>query len=143
MVGTDHHDRSGSLNKLDLFTEDPSRTEPAERAAFLDQVCAGNPEPRRGLEQLQAGHARSGRPLDRPPFAPGESLQTVDLATAQVAAEHRPDEGMDTLGRVDPNATTDVQTGTLTPPTDLIGEVQPDRVATVDHADADATASVS
>ena len=50
------------MNELDLFTEALSRTDPAERAAFLDQACAGNPELRRRLEKLLAGHAASGEP---------------------------------------------------------------------------------
>ena len=58
------------MNELDLFTEALNRTDPAERAAFLDRACAGNPELRRRLEELLAGHARSRSPLDRPPLAP-------------------------------------------------------------------------
>ena len=60
------------MNELDLFTEALNRTDPAERAAFLDQACAGNPDLRRRLEELLAGHAQSGSPLDRPPVAPAE-----------------------------------------------------------------------
>jgi eukaryotic-like serine/threonine-protein kinase len=58
------------VNELDLFIEALSRTDPAERAAFLDEACAGKPELRRRLEELLAGHARGGSPLDRPPVAP-------------------------------------------------------------------------
>ncbi len=46
------------MNELDLFTEAPARIDPAEQAAFLDQACAGNPEVRRRLDVLLAGHAR-------------------------------------------------------------------------------------
>ena len=60
------------MNELDLFTEALNRADPAERAAFLDQACAGNADLRRRLEELLAGHARVGSPLDRPPVAPGE-----------------------------------------------------------------------
>ena len=50
------------MNELDLFTEALNRTDPAERAAFLDQACAGNPDLRRRLEELLAGHAREPQP---------------------------------------------------------------------------------
>jgi serine/threonine protein kinase/WD40 repeat protein len=39
---------------------------PADRAAYLDSACAGNPALRRTVEQLLAAHAASN-PLDRPP----------------------------------------------------------------------------
>ncbi|MDE2507742.1 MAG: hypothetical protein KGM43_11065 [Planctomycetota bacterium] len=130
------------MTELDMFTEVLNRTNLAEPAAFLDQACAGNPDLRRRLEELPAGQARSGSPLDRPPLTPEESSETVDLAMAQVAAEYRSDQRMDTLGHVDSIATTDVQRAPQRPSTNLIGEVQPDRAATVDHADADATVSV-
>ena len=39
---------------------------PAERAAYLDRACAGNPALRREVEGLLAAHAASN-PLDRPP----------------------------------------------------------------------------
>lgn len=123
------------MNELDLFTEALNRTDPAERAAFLDQACAGNPDLRRRLEELLAGHARSRSPLDRPPVAPGESSETVNLATGQ----HRPDEGTETLAHVDPKAATDVQSGASTPPTEAAGVFRADRVATIDHSDSDAT----
>ena len=50
------------MNELDLFTEALNRTDPAERATFLDQTCAGNPELRRRLEELLAGYAQSRQP---------------------------------------------------------------------------------
>jgi hypothetical protein len=58
------------MNELELFTEALARTDPAERAAFLDQACAGNPDLRRQLDQLLAGHAQPDSPLDRPPVEP-------------------------------------------------------------------------
>ena len=61
------------MHELDIFTEALDRTDPAERAAFLDQACAGNPDLRRRLEELLAGHARGGSPLDRPPVASAEA----------------------------------------------------------------------
>jgi eukaryotic-like serine/threonine-protein kinase len=94
------------VNELDLFTEALSRTDPAERAAFLDQACAGNPELRRRLEELLAGHARGGSPLDRPPVPAGEVGATVDLPTAITTGEHRPDGATQAFSQPDPDATT-------------------------------------
>ena len=39
---------------------------PAERAAFLDAACAGQPKLRGAVEALLAAHEASGHPLDRP-----------------------------------------------------------------------------
>jgi hypothetical protein len=57
------------MNELDLLTEALNRTDPAERAAFLEESCAGNPELRRRLEELLAGYSHSGTELDRPSVA--------------------------------------------------------------------------
>ena len=94
------------MNEHDLLTEALNRTDPAERAAFLDQTCAGNSELRRRLEELLAGYAESGGPLDRPPVAPAESTATADLPTPIATGEHRPDGATETLARPDPDATT-------------------------------------
>ena len=72
------------MNELDLFIEALSTTDPAERAAFLDQACAGKPELRRRLEELLAGHARGGSPLDRPPVAPAGRF--IEPGSASVPA---------------------------------------------------------
>ncbi len=94
------------MNELDLFTEALARTDPAERAAFLDQVCAGNSDLRRRLEELLAGHARSSSPLDRPPVAPAGFTATADLPTPIATGEHQPDGETEALARPDPDATT-------------------------------------
>ncbi len=109
------------MNELDLFTEALSRTEPAERAAFLDNACAGNPDLRRRLEELLAGHALSRNPLDRPPVAPGEFGTSADSSTAiateafdrgaprpsEIATEgHQPDWPTEPYAQPDPDATT-------------------------------------
>ena len=94
------------MNELDLVTEALNRTDPAERATFLDQTCAGNPELRRRLEELLAGYAHSGTELDRPPVAPAGSATTADLPTPIATGEHRPDGATETLARPDRDATT-------------------------------------
>ncbi len=93
------------MNEHDLLTEALSRTDPAERAAFLDQTCAGNSELRRRLDELLAGYTKSGSPLDRHPTVPAGSTATADLPTPLATGEHRPDGGTETLARPDPDAT--------------------------------------
>src|SRR5262245_12620264 len=52
--------------------------DPAERAAYLDRACAGDPAARRGVEELLAAHGRSGSFMPAPaggataPYAGGE-----------------------------------------------------------------------
>ena len=128
------------MNELDLFTEALSRTDPAERAGFLDRACAGNPDLRRRLEELLAGHAVASSPLDQPPLAPGDVSETVDLTTALATGVQRPDAGTETLAHVDPMATTDVASGVTAPPTGATGDNGPNRgSATFDHGDPNAT----
>ena len=43
----------------DLFCEALSRTDPAKRAAFLDQACAGNSNLRTRVEELLVLHAEA------------------------------------------------------------------------------------
>jgi hypothetical protein len=81
------------MNELDLLTEALNRTDPAERATFLDQSCAGTSELRRRLEELLAAYAQSSRPLDRPRLAPPAFAATADLPTPIATGEHRPDRG--------------------------------------------------
>jgi serine/threonine protein kinase/Tfp pilus assembly protein PilF len=63
---------------------------PAERAAFLDQICAGHPELRAAVEGLLAAHEGSGSLLDRPPAG---LAQTIDSEPdpALTTAEHKAD----------------------------------------------------
>lgn len=49
-----------------LFETALNQATPAERAAYLDRVCAGNPEQRRELEALLAAHDAAGGFLERP-----------------------------------------------------------------------------
>jgi tetratricopeptide (TPR) repeat protein len=56
-----------------LFHEALARP-PAERPAFLEKACAGQPELRAAVEALLAAHEASGSLLDRPPPAlPGQA----------------------------------------------------------------------
>ena len=55
----------------------------AERAAFLDQACAGQPELRASVEALLAAHEASGSLLAKPAADPG---QTIDPEPAPISA---------------------------------------------------------
>ncbi|WP_435011758.1 protein kinase domain-containing protein [Tundrisphaera lichenicola] len=125
-----------SVIELELLSEALNRTDPAKQAAFLDEVCVGNPELRRRLELLLAGHARGRNPLDRPP----PELEEFDKSTALVTGAHRPDEGSETRPHADINASTDAETGAHKPPTVATRENRLDRAsATIDHSDSDPT----
>jgi eukaryotic-like serine/threonine-protein kinase len=79
------------MHEESLFQEALSRS-PAERAAFLDAACAGQPQLRAAVEALLAAHERSGNLLDKPPAEVG---QTVDSEPGPprpvVTGEHTPD----------------------------------------------------
>ena len=63
------------MNELDLFAAALAITDPTERAALLDQECAGQPALRERLRELLDAHARSNTLLDRP--VPGGLEQTA------------------------------------------------------------------
>ena len=74
-----------------LFQEALSRS-PEERAAFLEQACAGRPELRAAVEALLAAHEKPGNVLDR---APADLGQTVDSEPGEpgegATGEHAPE----------------------------------------------------
>ncbi len=120
------------MNELDLFTEALSRTDPAERAAFLDQACAGNPELRRRLEELLAGHAQAENPLDRPPVAPGGFGATVEQPTPSSTGESPPEGATEAFDHTHPDATSALESEGSAPPT----------IASTEHGPAGATATL-
>jgi eukaryotic-like serine/threonine-protein kinase len=61
------------MNEESLFQEALSRSA-EERAAFLDQACAGQPDFRAAVEALLAAHEKPGNVLDRPPTKSVETL---------------------------------------------------------------------
>ncbi len=63
------------MNEETLFEQALSRS-PEDRAAFLDEACAGRPELRAAVEALLAAHEKSGNILDRPPIDPAQSEAT-------------------------------------------------------------------
>jgi tetratricopeptide (TPR) repeat protein/tRNA A-37 threonylcarbamoyl transferase component Bud32 len=88
---------------MTVFSEALERTDPVDRAAYLDEACRANPELRRHVEELLAAHAGAGRFLEpAPPAAagpdPAAAIPKTDGAAAERPArsevatdEHRPD----------------------------------------------------
>jgi len=64
------------MNDEALFHEALAKP-PAERAAFLEQACVGQPELRAAVEALLAGHEASGSMLDRPAMLPMEGTSAL------------------------------------------------------------------
>ena len=77
------------LNALDLNA--------VERAAYLDQVCAGDANLRRQVDELLTAHERSGEFLDEP-------------AVAQIAAQTPPAQQNTRTFTADSNSTPDDRT---------------------------------
>jgi serine/threonine protein kinase len=63
------------MSEETIFETALSKTEPAERIAYLDAACADDPELRRRIEALLRSHEQAGGLLDRPPV-PEPSPQT-------------------------------------------------------------------
>ena len=64
----------------DLFCEALSRTDPAKRAAFLDQACAGNSNLRTRIEKALVLHAKAEKFFARAELA--THLKPDDIQTA-------------------------------------------------------------
>src|SRR5262245_62653837 len=80
-------ERSIFLNALD-------REDPAARAAYLDEACAGKPDLRRRIERLLRAHQEGGSFLEE--TAP-EQLARADLALTFLAPPREPE----AMGRLD------------------------------------------
>ena len=79
------------MNEETLFQEALSRS-PEERAAFLEQACAGRPELRAAVEALLAAHEKSGNILDRPPGRPRIRAGVGRRPTPSSSTHSGPDE---------------------------------------------------
>src|SRR5712692_4555991 len=83
--------RGTTMNEESLFQEALSQS-PAERAAFLEEACAGQPQLRAAVEALRAAHERSGNVLDQPPVALGQTIDSEPgPARPLVTGEYTPD----------------------------------------------------
>src|ERR1700752_850835 len=77
-----------------IFTAALEKADPAEQAAFLDEVCAGDMEQRRRLDALLMVHASAADFLERPAVAQGDpetaDSRTVDLEGGAPAEDEVP-----------------------------------------------------
>src|SRR5437899_4415085 len=60
---------SRPMDEASIFLEALQKTKPAERAAYLDQACAGDDELRRNVEMLLRAQAKAGDFLNQPAAA--------------------------------------------------------------------------
>src|SRR5215831_14248259 len=67
----------------DIFFAALEKSEPAERAAYLDEACAGNESLRRRVEAMLTAHPQVGQFLERP-IAEAEAV--AELGAVQNAA---------------------------------------------------------
>ncbi len=89
------------MTEESLFQEALAKASDAERAAFLDQACAGQPELRAAIEALLAAHRSAAGFLSKPPAEVGE---TVDSNPGPPA--------IDVTGDIVPGASPGALTGT-------------------------------
>src|SRR5262249_15187966 len=82
------------MSERDIFLNALDRKDPAARAAYLDEACAGRPELRRRIERLLQGHHKAGAFLEVP--AP-EQLAQAEQVLAFLASPREPGG----LGRLD------------------------------------------
>src|SRR5437588_8006704 len=76
--------RGTTMNEESLFQQALAHS-PAERAAFLEQACAGRPGLRAAVEALLAAHERSGNVLDQPAAELGQTVASEPIAPKQGA----------------------------------------------------------
>ncbi len=91
---------------MTLFTEALERTDPADRAAYLERACGGDADLRRRVEVLLAAHAGAGRFLE--PDATGTVAPdgaTADLPAVLETGASQPDRDTSTYAHADPDAT--------------------------------------
>ena len=81
------------MNELDIFTGALERTDPAERAAYLEHACAGKPELRQRLDVLLKNQGTGSSPLDNP--VPAGSAPTLDAPFHGNTATFSPDQDGD------------------------------------------------
>ena len=64
------------MTELSVFAHALEITDPAERAAYLDQVCAGNTELRRQVEELLRANQDAGSSLATPAVGTDDTSAT-------------------------------------------------------------------
>src|SRR5262245_16246488 len=84
-----------------LFLVATEKASPAERAAFLDEACAGDETLRHCVEVLLLAHDRPDRLLDHPAAEHlGDSLPAEPQAAAEALAFLAPPQKPDSVGRL-------------------------------------------
>ncbi len=73
-------------NEESIFEAARQLPMPEQRAAYLDQTCAGQPELRRRVEQLLIAHEQAGTFLSEPPTSPQPTIKLT------LPAEEKPGE---------------------------------------------------
>ena len=79
------------MNEETLFQEAISR--PSEqRAAFLEEACAGQPDLREAVNALLAAHEKSSNILDKPPVELGETVDSASVEAGEAeTGEYKPE----------------------------------------------------
>src|SRR5512140_37430 len=72
------------MSEREIFTAALTKENPVERAAFLDEACAGNGPLRQRVESLLAEHRQLGSFMD---VSSPDVANTIDMPRAPLAAE--------------------------------------------------------
>src|SRR5262249_40322359 len=83
--------RGPEMNDERIFAAALEKGDPTERAAYLDEACAGDPALRREVEALLQSHQEAGSFLEQPVLGPPAG--TADEADAGATRTELPGEG--------------------------------------------------
>ncbi|HTU17302.1 MAG TPA: serine/threonine-protein kinase [Gemmataceae bacterium] len=102
------------MNEETLFQEALAKS-PAERAAFLDAACAGQPQLRAAVAALLATHEKSGYVSEKQPADLGQTIDSEPGAPDHGAtAAHTPEpEEAPVLHVIQPNRSSEIGLGTV------------------------------
>jgi eukaryotic-like serine/threonine-protein kinase len=78
------------VNESQVFADALKLASPAERAAFLDEVCAGNPHLRADVEALLVAHATDPGFLERPAGSLAGTAEGRDPPPPEPQEPHQP-----------------------------------------------------
>src|SRR6478736_2357879 len=91
------------MTDRDLFIAALDHADPAERAAWLDQACAGDADRRRRLDVLLGAHDQASRFLANPAGPPADSIAPDDpTRTAHATDDTSPAATVDVLAFLAP-----------------------------------------
>src|SRR5262245_4708489 len=93
------------MTDRDLFIAALDHSEPAARAAWLDEACAGDLDRRRRVEVLLRAHDQASRFLADPAASPGDFVESDDpTRTAHPSDETSPATAVDVAALLNPTA---------------------------------------